>query len=284
MVTHDCQYQFEWPTALVCEDSDSEPDSGPVCQIKFDAAKANVDLKPLQRSEGYIVNFKDKEYKVNVCGPACNDSGVCTTDGEKYGQSNKSELEWDYDQLKLTYYGGDPCDGALSGYKTTSIYFECNMKAGFGHPVADDLMESLECMTVFRWETNVTCIECIYDCDKETVPEVTRKPSVTDISDHSSKNHSDSANTQEKLENKPYSAVSAIIGSVLIISGIILVAVLILVKSERRRHVMLSARRLFGIRGYNANGQPRTEHSTLLGTTYSVKVFKVDDSDDDLLS
>lgn len=280
MVTHDCQYQFEWPTAHVCEDFERGRES--VCQIMFPAAKTNINLKPLQRSEGYIVNFKGKEYKVNVCGPACNESGVCTSDGDSYGQSNKSELKWDYDQLKLTYYGGDPCVGALSGYKTTSIYFECDMKAGFGHPVADNVMESLQCMTVFRWHTNLTCIEGIYNYDnQDNVPDVTKKPSVTD---DSTENHSDNIPSKEKQEAKAYSSVPAIVGSVLIISGIIFVAVLILFKSERRRHVVASARRLFGIRGYRYNGQTRVEGSTLLGFTSSKGVFKVDDSDDDLLN
>nr|XP_053644748.1 cation-independent mannose-6-phosphate receptor-like isoform X1 [Cherax quadricarinatus] len=300
--THDCQYQFEWRTSLVCEKSVTKPDTGPVCQIKFDAAKANIDLTPLQRKIGYSVKFGNKIYKINICGPVCQESGVCTSDGDSYGLINKSELKWDYDQLKLTYYGGTSCVGALSGHKTTSIYFECDMSAGFGYPVADDLMESLDCLAVFRWKTNITCIEAIYNNGNtdmvldatekpavhntgttDIVPGVKERPSITDDNMDNVKNDSGTSNPQKSKVMKPFSATSAVIASVLVISGIVFVAVLILFKSERGQHVVASARRLFGIRGYTNIGQPRSENSTLLGTTSSVRVFRVDDSDDDLL-
>ncbi|XP_042211767.1 cation-independent mannose-6-phosphate receptor-like isoform X2 [Homarus americanus] len=251
-MTHDCQYLFEWSTSLVCEDSHIAPDPGPVCQIKYDAAKTNVDLKPLRQSEGYTVNFGNKIYKINVCGPACNQSqGVCTSDGDNYGLSNKSELKWDYDQLKLTYYGGSPCNEALSGFKTTSIYFECDMNAGFGHPVADRFMEIIHCVAIFRWKTNVTCIEGIYGTgNDENVPDVTEKPSINDGTDNSSKNQSGAAVPQKSEVDKPYSALTAVVASLLVVSGTVFVAVLILFKSERGQRVVASARRLFGIRGH----------------------------------
>nr|XP_045597766.1 LOW QUALITY PROTEIN: cation-independent mannose-6-phosphate receptor-like [Procambarus clarkii] len=283
ILTHDCQYQFEWRTALVCEESVIEADSGPVCQIKFDAAKTNIDLKPLQQEAGYKVPFKGKIFNVNVCGPVCEKSGVCTADGDSYGLVNKSELKWDYNQLKLTYYGGSACVEALSGFKTTSIYFECDMSAGFGHPSADDLMKTLDCLAVFRWKTNLTCIEGIYNPGSGIVPDIADKSLGNEDNNNIFKDESGTGSTQKSKVDKPYSAVSTVIASVLVISGIVFVAVLLLFKSERGQRVVTSARRLFGIRGYTNIGQPRSENSTLLGTTSSVRVFRVDDSDDDLL-
>lgn len=297
-ITHDCQYVFEWHTDIVCKES-YEDDSGTACQIMFEAAKANVNLKPLHRPEGYTVKFNSKEYKINVCGPACsNQTGVCTTDDEdSYGMSSKSELTWDYDLLKLTYYGGSSCDGALSGQKTTSIFFECDMKAGYGKPVPHDLMQALhKCMALFTWKTNVTCIEGIYSGDvsseaatvQPAVPgpsssseTVTVQPTVSLLNDSSSQNSS--AESYKNPEKDAPSATATALASVLIISGIVFVVVLVLFKSQRGQRILASARRLFGIQGYSNIGL-HTENSTLLQTTSSSsRVFRVDESDDDLL-
>lgn len=285
-ITHDCQYLFEWRTDLICKES-YEDELGTACQIKFEAAKTNINLKPLQRPGGYSVNFGDKEYKINVCAAACNNqSGVCTTDGDSYGMSHKSELKWDYDALKLTYYGGSPCNGSLSGHKTTSIYFECEMNAGYGEPVAHESMQVLhKCMAIFTWKTNITCIEGIYnpEADTDSTP-VTVKPTTNaSVTNNSAANQSSDADSQKTPEEAPHhSMTSTVLASVLVVSGVVFVIVLVLFKSQRGQRVVASARRLFGIRGYNNIGL-HTENSTLLGTTSSTRVFRVDDSDDDLL-
>lgn len=274
-MTHDCQYQFEWLTAVACDTLHKAKESGPQCQIRFDDAKANIDLRPLHRHEGYQVNFRNKTFTVNVCGSACNTSGSCTSDGDSYGLSSKSELQWNYGQLSLNYYGGNICNESLSGHKTTSIHFECDMSAGFGFPVADKLMESLDCYALFNWRTNVTCIEGIY-ATENTFPLNVSLVNVTVGENGYSKDP-----VKGKISAKP--TVSTIVSSILVVSGIVVVVALFLIKTRQGNHILESSCRLFGIRRYAHSNQSQIENSTLLGTSSSIRVFKVDDSDDDLL-
>ncbi|XP_047488186.1 cation-independent mannose-6-phosphate receptor-like isoform X1 [Penaeus chinensis] len=292
-VTHDCQYLFEWPTALACENRQDVPDSGPVCQIQFNAAKTNVNLKPLNRPEGYSVKFEDKEYKINVCGAACGESGVCTSDGTSFGLSSKSDLNWDYDKLKLMYYGGDSCSDALSGQRTTIIYFSCNMSVGLGYPVPDPIMRDLECAAIFNWETNLTCIEAIYNMDDSSHNKpINSDPVIPDNESHEAakpsaeegNSDSPSADQQQTEPESAYSTVSAAISSVLIVTGIIFVIILVLFKSERGQQVVSSARRFFGMRGYSNITQSRMENSSLISPSSYARVYRVDESDDDLLN
>lgn len=292
-VTHDCQYLFEWRTALACENRQDVPDSGPVCQIQFNAAKTNVNLKPLNRPEGYSVKFEDEEYKINVCGAACGESGVCTSDGTSFGLSSKSDLNWDYDKLKLMYYGGDSCSDALSGQRTTIIYFSCNMSVGLGYPVPDPIMRDLECVAIFNWETNLTCIEAIYNMDDSSDSKpINSDPVIPDNESHEAEkpsaeegnSDSPSADQQQTEPESAYSTVSAAISSVLIVTGIIFVIILVLFKSERGQQVVSSARRFFGMRGYSNITQSRMENSSLISPSSYARVYRVDESDDDLLN
>lgn len=177
-LTHDCQYQLEWRTELSCDPlpPTTETDASPVCHVRHDKAKANIDLSPLYRRNGYQVPFNGKVYYVNVCGPACNSSsGVCTDTGESYGLFDISQFKWDLGMLKLIYYGGDSCN-SLSGKKTSRIFFECDLSAGHGHPEADQLMEELFCMAVFNWKTNLTCLETVYGSSTSTTTSTTPIP------------------------------------------------------------------------------------------------------------
>lgn len=285
-ITHDCQYIFEWRTSVVCNKTEEIPDLGPVCQIMFKAAKTNIDLKPLQKAGGYEVQHGSKAFKVNVCGPACGDSGVCTADGENYGSYKKSTLKWDYDKLKLVYFGGDSCPLALSGQKSTVIYFNCDMSAGFGVPVADIAMGEVKCEAVFNWGTNVTCIEGIYgtDAPSKAVPTPVVVPSAPTAPNQTGgdKGGSDPSADTQKSEGEPsHTDVTGVIATILVVSGIIFVIVLVLFKSERGQRFMSSTRRLFGMKGYTDITQRPAESSSLIGSTS--RVFRVDDSDDDLL-
>lgn len=278
-VTHDCQYQFEWETSHVCEHTE-EPDMGPVCQIRYDDAKANVDLKPLQRPDGYNVSFGGKEYKINVCGPACDQSGVCTSDGSSYGLVNKSELMWDYELLKLTYYNGDACPYALSGHKTTSIYFECDMSAGYGKPVADKLMDDIHCIAIFAWKTNITCLQSIYDNGDSSA---TTEQASTGNGDEKADGDLTPGKQTSTNDEDTTSTMTTVVASVIVVCGLIFVAVLILFKSVRGQRVVAAARRIIGVRGYINVGQTHTDSSALLGTTTSARIYRVDDSDDEPL-
>lgn len=272
--THDCQYQFEWRTSVACDSVPKVEDSGPQCQIRFDDAKANIDLKPLYRHEGYQVNFGNKTFTVNVCGSACNVSGSCTSDGDSYGLSNKSELKWNYGHLNLNYYGGSICEESLTGHKATSIHFECDMSEGFGFPVADELMESLDCLAVFTWRTNVTCIEGIY------ATEHTPPSNVSSVNNTAGQ----SSYSKDPAQGEtPQTSISTIVSSILVVCVIVVVAALFLFKTRQGNNVLASACRLFGVRGYAYSDQSQVENSTLLGTSSSIRVFKVDDSDDDML-
>lgn len=275
-VTHDCQYQFEWETSHVCEHTE-EPDMGPICQIRYDDAKANVDLKPLQRPEGYSVKFGGKEYKINVCGPACDQSGVCTSDGSSYGLVNKSELKWEFlfKSLKLTYYNGDECPYSLSGHKTTSIYFVCDMSAGYGKPVADELMEDVHCIAVFKWRTNITCLESIYGNGDSSA--TTEQASTGNGKDEAGGDLTPGKHTSASDEDSSFS-VTTVAASVIVVCGLIFVAVLVLFKSVRGQRFVAAARRIIGVRGYI-----NVESTSLIGTTTSAKIYRVDDSDDEPL-
>lgn len=274
-MTHDCQYQFEWRTSVACDMLFKEEDSGPQCQIRYDEAKANIDLKPLHRSEGYHVKFGNKTFTLNICGPACNTSGSCSSDGDSYGLSNKSDLQWNYGQLTLKYYGGSHCSESLSGHKTTTVHFECDMSVGFGLPVPDELMESLDCHAVFNWRTNVTCIEGIYATEDTPVG--------TSSSHHTAGQHSPSNDSLRDKTTATHTTVSTVIATILVVSGVIFVVALVIIKSRRGNHIVAATRRLFGIHGYAHSHQSQIENSTLLGNTSSIRVFRVDDSDDDLL-
>lgn len=274
-MTHDCQYQFEWHTSFACDTLLKIEDSGPKCQIRFDDAKANIDLRPLYRHEGYQVNFGNKNFTVNVCGSVCNTSGSCTSDGDSYGLSNKSSLEWNYGSLNLKYYGGSICNESLSRHKTTSIHFECDMTKGFGFPVADKLMESLQCHAVFIWRTNVTCIEGIYATEHTPPVNVSGMTDTTGHSSHSS--------DEVKGRTSAQTSISTIISSILVVSGIVFLMALFLIKTRKGNQILASTCRLFGVRGYANSYQSQVENSTLLGASSSIRVYKVDDSDDDLL-
>lgn len=274
-VTQDCQYQFEWRTSVACYMTFKEEDSGPQCQIRYDKAKTNIDLKPLYRPEGYHVQFGSKNFTVNVCGPACNNSGTCSSDGDSYGLSNKSELDWEYKHLKLTYFGGSQCAEALTGHKTTVVFFECDMSAGFGVPVPDDFMENQKCQATFNWKTNVTCIEGIYATEDTPISTSTSNSTVEqNIPSKSSLNDNTNATS---------STATAVIGTILVVCGLVLVVALVLIKSKHGNRIVAATRRLFGIHGYGHARQAQFENSTLLGETNSIRIFKRDDSDDDLL-
>ncbi|KAF2365181.1 Cation-independent mannose-6-phosphate receptor [Trinorchestia longiramus] len=158
-VTDDCQYVFEWRTVFVCHRDAVNSSS---CQTRHEPGKANLDLSALYKKEGYMVPFNGKMYLVNVCGSVCGNSGVCTESQESYGLSDSSHFKWDYNVLRLTYFSEESCYSALSGKRSSSIFFECDMSAGYGRPEADDLMEELPCMAVFTWKTNITCLESVY--------------------------------------------------------------------------------------------------------------------------
>lgn len=250
-------------------------DLGPQCQIRFDDAKANVDLRPLHHQEGYQVHFGNKTFTVNVCGSACNTSGTCTSDGESYGLSNKSVLQWNYGQLTLQYFGGSICNLSLSGHKTTSIHFECDMTAGFGFPVADDVMKALDCSAVFTWKTNVTCIEGIYATE--------HTPPLNVSLTNSTAGQSSLSQDPVKGKTSSQTSVFTLVLTVLVVFGVIILVALLLIKTRRGNQILVSTRRLFGIHGYGHNDPSQVENSTLLGATSSIRVFKVDDSDDDML-
>lgn len=274
-MTHDCQYQFEWHTSVACETGLKVEDSGPQCQIRFDDAKANIDLRPLYQPQGYQVNFGNQSFTINVCGSACNGSGSCTSDGDSYGLSNKSDLQWNYGKLTLIYYGGSTCSESLTGHKTTSILFECDMSAGFGLPVADELMESLNCHAVFTWRTNATCIEGIYATEHTPPSNVSSVNGTAEQSSH--------LGDPGDGKSSVHSTASTVISSVVVISGIIVVVALLLTKTRRGNYILASMSRLFGIHGYTRTDQSQVENSTLLGPSSSIRIFKVDESDDDML-
>ncbi|CAL4060201.1 unnamed protein product [Meganyctiphanes norvegica] len=298
METDDCQYQFEWKTSLVCPDEEPVPDNGLQCTIPYEAAQTNIDLHPLNRPDGYKVVHGQRTFIINVCGqaPGCDEgSGVCTSDEKSYGSSTRSDLRWDYDELKLSYYGGGTCDGALSGHRTTTIWFECDMSAGYGLPVADDFMNTLDCIAAFRWKTNVTCMEAIYGGGSGHGQGSTQAPVV--IPSEPSDNHpsepavpvnpepeipspAEAANhTQSPAEAQGSSSVLTVVAIFVTIFGLLFVAVLLLVKTTRGQYIMATTKRIFGIKGYSSIH----ENSTLLGNSYNSRVFRVDESDDDLL-
>lgn len=304
-MTHDCQYQFEWRTSVACDMLYEEEDLGPQCQIRYDEAKANIDLKPLHRPGGYHVKFGNKNFTLNVCGSACNTSGSCSSDGDSYGLSNKSDLSWNYGHLTLRYYGGSHCSGSLSGHKTTTVHFECDMSVGYGHPVPDDLMEVINCHAVFNWKTNVTCIEGIYATEDlpvdtshkpnpatEDLPVDTssHKPNTatkgspvdTSSSNNTTGQHSPSSGSLRDETTETHSVVPTVITSILVVSCVIFVVGVVLIKSKRGNRIVAATRRFFGIHGYS-HSQSHVENSTLLGPTSSIRVFRAEDSDDDLL-
>lgn len=298
--TDDCQYQFEWKTSLACEDKEPEPepDNKVQCTIPYKTSQGNLDLHPLNRNEGYKVVHGQQTFTINVCGeaPGCDGSGVCTTNHTSYGLSSKSDLRWDYDEVKLTYYGGGSCDGALSGHRTTTIWFECDMSAGYGSPVADDFMSTLDCIAAFRWKTNVTCMEAINGGGSKHNQATTQAPAVIPIKpsepekpvepepepepEPESSSHADAANhTQSPVPEEGNSSVLTVVAVFVTIFGLLFVAGLLLVKTHRGQYIMNNTKRIFGIKGYSS----MRENSTLLGNNYNSRVFRVDESDDDLL-
>ncbi|XP_018019432.1 cation-independent mannose-6-phosphate receptor isoform X2 [Hyalella azteca] len=185
-VTDDCQYKFEWRTIFVCPPASLTPKDtdNSSCQIRHEPGKANLDLSSLRKDRGYIVPFRGESYLVNVCGSVCGESGVCTDSTQiSYGLSDLFQFKWDLGKLKLVYYGGESCASSLSGKRSSTIFFECDMSAGFGHPEADPLMEDLECMAAFTWKTNVTCLEAMYaNTSENSEPtSTTKKPATTSL-------------------------------------------------------------------------------------------------------
>ena len=192
--THDCQYKFVWRTSLVCPKALPGPTS---CSIAHNKDKANVELSALYRDGGHRVAHGNAVFLLNVCGTVCNSSGVCTESGVSYGQNTHSVLKWMGNELKLMYFGGDNCLGSISGKRTAAIYFTCDMDAGFGTPEVDPITVDVECMAVFTWKTNLTCVEALYGITKSstttttttttsttTTPTIPTTTSNTNTSDH----------------------------------------------------------------------------------------------------
>ena len=179
--SHDCQYSFTWRTSLVCPNDETESISS--CSIEHNRDwKVRVELSRLFKPNGYRVPFHDKVFFINVCGSVCNLSSVCTDKGASYGGSTLSLLRWMGNTLQLMYFGGDTCRKSVSGKRTTTIHFICDENAGFGTPEADSVMSDLECMAVFNWKTNLTCLEALQDSSTTTISSTSINNTSTDSS------------------------------------------------------------------------------------------------------
>uniref|UniRef100_A0A2P2ICE8 Autophagy-related protein 27 n=1 Tax=Hirondellea gigas TaxID=1518452 RepID=A0A2P2ICE8_9CRUS len=252
--THDCQYQFEWRTYIVCSplprDTGDDGDGPTACHIRHDTAKTNLDLTPLYKQDGYRVPFppQNKVYHLNICGSVCGSSGVCTDSGENFGQSNISQFKWDDGELKLLYYGGDTCPSGLSGHRTSSIFFECDMNAGYGRPEPDSLMEDLECMAIFTWKTNITCLEAIYgDVSTTATTTILSSSTVAPFIPANSSNNTDRGTASQSVDEPPaddgggLSNVTAVLVALMVVT-VIVGAVLYAVRSGLVQRVVNRAK------------------------------------------
>ena len=285
--TDDCTYLFDWYTSLACPPPDPFHDTGLQCLIRFNKAKTNIDLSALKKEEGYEVKFENQVFKINVCGYACNDSGVCTEDGKSYGKATNSELFWDYDELQLNYYNGDDCPMALSNKKTTKIFFICDMSAGFGSPTPDPLMRDLSCMAIFDWRTNLTCLEGFYEDYTPTTTTtttvrprpkpITVSPFIKTTTAPSVEEKSSSSSSEQSSSSAAHSAIITLV----VLLCLVATVVLVLYKSNRGHRMLTRIKNSFRNTGYLRSNRSRNENVTLLATT--TRTFRVDESDDDLL-
>ena len=100
-------------------------------------------------------------FHINVCGEVCRNSGICTAGNQDYGKASPYKLDWTMGMLKMEYLDGDICDEAPNKKKSSSIYFICDEKAGFGYPEYYTVSDTFICRAVFHWTTNVTCSRMI---------------------------------------------------------------------------------------------------------------------------
>lgn len=268
------------------------------CRIRHDEAKTNIQLSPLFRPQGYTSNFQGRIFLLNVCGSVCNSSGVCTDDTqESYGLSEQSQFEWKFESLKLTYYGGDTCSSGLTGKKTSSIFFECDMSAGYGHPVPDSVMEDLECKAVFTWRTNITCLEAIYSTTTTTAIPVPQPSSTTTLSpgtttvpsnstpssNNSSKSGDDSsaeANSESQSGGMP-TAVVWLLSLMLVV--MVVGGVLFLVRSGMADRIVNRVKMAGATTRYSSRWSVATENANLLTNNIDSRLFNVH-ADDELLT
>lgn len=298
--TEDCQFIFEWHTVYVCNviSPDSSGDGNSACHIRHEPAKTNVDLSPLHKKDGYRVPFHGKIYRLNVCGSVCDQSGVCSDTQESYGLASLSQFKWDYGKLKVVYYGGDSCASSLSGKKTSTIYFECDMNAGLGHPEADPLMEDLSCSALFNWKTNATCLETVYATDVSDVPTTTTTttstttvvPFVTTstVAPESNKTAASSKDDSIAEESHGLPTIVTIFLSLLLIVGVV-GGIFYIIRSGMAHRIINRVKVSSATPRYSSRFSAANENANLLTSNQNSRLYNntaapLPDEDDDLLA
>lgn len=287
-ITHDCQYKFVWRTSLVCPTPAMSPDAD-ACHVRHNEAKTNIQLSPLFRPEGYQVEFKGKIYFVNVCGPVCMTSGVCTDADESYGLSKQSQFTWESGKLILNYYGGDSCSYALTRKKTTSIYFECNMSAGYGHPRADSIMEELDCMAVFVWPNNITCLESIYGPTTTTTTTTTTsspgEPPVPYTTAPSATNSSSSSGKISGDTSPSEGGLSGGVTAMLVMLALVVVGCVVafLVRSGHGARLVNRVKMATVTTHYSSRWSAANENANLITTNHGSRLYNQHDDGDEAM-
>mmetsp|Transcript_11781 Transcript_11781/g.18495 ORF Transcript_11781/g.18495 Transcript_11781/m.18495 type:complete len:334 (+) Transcript_11781:63-1064(+) len=151
----------------------------PVDRVEYDLTslskkRGSCSSSNPQGCQDYKVHRQDDDFYLNVCSNVMRKPAECvnlfgernvqssigyqTADGVCYTMGSLRTGKWSLLDnrhpeagLKLTYTGGDQCDGRTE--RSTEFHFECNPDAGDGEPVT--VMG--DCDFVVTWETALAC-------------------------------------------------------------------------------------------------------------------------------
>eukprot|EP00055_Hartaetosiga_balthica_P006556 m.20764 g.20764 ORF g.20764 m.20764 type:complete len:2603 (-) comp5284_c0_seq1:1579-9387(-) len=172
--SEECEYQFVWPTAVVC---DYQHQQGKDCRVTDPDTGSVFDLSPLAGTLSTVHASDGYDYQLAVCTTpkdkdftGCSDSektlGGCQTGSYAYtiGEVNDN-LFITSAGVGLEYTGGQRCHSEAFD-RSVYIEFVCNEDAGNGTP--EFVSEEDDCSYIFRWETAHACekktdFECVLE-------------------------------------------------------------------------------------------------------------------------
>eukprot|EP00056_Hartaetosiga_gracilis_P018264 m.10245 g.10245 ORF g.10245 m.10245 type:complete len:2602 (+) comp6558_c0_seq2:88-7893(+) len=175
--SEECEYQFVWPTSVVC---DYQVNQGEDCHVTDSDTGTVYDLSALSGKLATVHGSDGYTYELAVCTTPTEDAFKgCDDDDHVLGGCQRGDYSYGIGDVNdkpfitsagvaLEYSGGQRChDGKFD--RSTFIEFVCNEKAGDGTP--EFVSEEDDCSYFFRWETAHACekktdFECVLEDDK----------------------------------------------------------------------------------------------------------------------
>lgn len=155
-VVDECEYYFNWYTAVVCPNRTDVFDSD-ACVIHDANHTSMMDLVDFKESRHEVKSLAGRRYMLELCRSTmkiCNYSHICRMSGNAFiGYGDKPIITYDYSRnaVHMLYVGGQ-CT-KIARYHA-SIWLKCNQDNSWPSPV---IITETDCIVVFQWETSHFC-------------------------------------------------------------------------------------------------------------------------------